>query len=384
MKDLTALLHLPPAQQEVYFEGPALQPPPGVRPNFTDPPNQNAMGLGVLILCTSIVVLLVTIQLYTRIFYRRKFAIVDGVTVAALGVYGAFIYCFCSVLLHPGLFVHQWDIRLKDLPHLLYILNTGSSEYGIIIMLLKVGILLQWVEIFVRAGGRDYFWWTCHITIWVNVIFYVICTFLEIFGCSPRQRMWTPWVEGTCIDTAKLIISASFVNLLSDIVILLLPQVVVWKLHMSAEKKCRTGALFAVGIFAIVCAGLRTNASFTFKNGTDIIYAMSTLGFWSLGEMTAGFLVLCLPALPKFFKSSSWVQTVVTALRSSFGASSAGSSDKHTSDRNHGWPRSKPKRDPDASLFTDTHLSHRSFVPLKDVSSSVLERQESEPRTQDV
>lgn len=115
-------------------------------------------------------------------------------------------------------------------------------------MLLKVGILLQWAQIFVPTGYRDMFWWTCHVTIWINVLFYTICTFLEIFGCAPRQRLWTPWLEGKCLDMPKIIIASSFVNFFSDIVVLLLPQMVIWKLHMSTGKKFGTGALFTAGI----------------------------------------------------------------------------------------------------------------------------------------
>lgn len=78
MIDMTWLLRLPPAQQQVYFQGPALKPPPGVKPNFTDPPNQNVMGYIILIICAVIVAVLVTLQLYSRIFYHKKFAIEDG------------------------------------------------------------------------------------------------------------------------------------------------------------------------------------------------------------------------------------------------------------------------------------------------------------------
>lgn len=131
---------------------------------------------------------------------------------------------------------------------------------------------------------------------------------------------------------------------------------------------------------ATVCAGLRINSCFVFSHSSDTSYNMSALGFWCVGEMTAGFLVLCLPALPKLFKTSPWIRKFITALRSISGSSSAGQSDGQVkiSNLNRSWPRSKPRRPADASLFTDTHMSGHSFVPLHDLNTSKPEVQEHE------
>lgn len=77
MVSMSWLLKLPPAQQKAYFEGPALKPPPGVKPNFVDPPNQNTMGYAVLSTQASIVAILVVVQMYSRIVYHRKITIAD-------------------------------------------------------------------------------------------------------------------------------------------------------------------------------------------------------------------------------------------------------------------------------------------------------------------
>lgn len=93
--------------------------------------------------------------------------------------------------------------------------------------------------------------------------------------------------------------------------------------------------------------------------------------------MTAGFLVLCLPALPKLFKGSPWIQKFFTVLRSFSGSSNAGRSGEQLNKSNRSWPRFKPRRDPDASLFNDTQLSKQSFVPLTEVGSCNSEGRKS-------
>lgn len=119
--------------------------------------------------------------------------------------------------------------------------------YGIVILFLKIGILLHWTEIFVPAGFRNGFWWTCHITIWVNVLFYIICTFIELFGCTPRAKLWDPTLKGKCLDMLNVNVVSACVNFFSDLIILMLPQRVIWGLQLSIARKVGTAAVFAVG-----------------------------------------------------------------------------------------------------------------------------------------
>jgi hypothetical protein len=92
------------------------------------------------------------------------------------------------------------------------------------------------------------FWWTCHITLWINMLFYVPCTFIEIFGCSPRERLWNIMIEGRCLDMPKVIIASGVVNFLSDVVILLLPQRIIWRLKVSTAKRISIAGVFAIGV----------------------------------------------------------------------------------------------------------------------------------------
>jgi hypothetical protein len=57
---------LPPEQQEMILDGPALEPPPNVMPNLHDPPNGNALFYAVL----SIFLILITVPLGGRIGIR--------------------------------------------------------------------------------------------------------------------------------------------------------------------------------------------------------------------------------------------------------------------------------------------------------------------------
>lgn len=91
--------------------------------------------------------------------------------------------------------------------------------------------------------------WACHALIWLNFSFYVIFFFLAIFGCRPTEKLWKPWIEGKCTNHFTLMINASVINTVSDILIVILPQPVIWKLQISFQNKIGLSAIFSVGIW---------------------------------------------------------------------------------------------------------------------------------------
>lgn len=83
----------------------------------------------------------------------------------------------------------------------------------------------------------------------IILVFYVIATFVQIFACSPREKIWNPLItEGHCINiSAGGLITASF-SMVSDIFIFVLPAKTVWNLQIPCSKKLRIVALFATGL----------------------------------------------------------------------------------------------------------------------------------------
>jgi hypothetical protein len=69
------------------LEMPALAPPPGVVPNFIDPPTNRSAIFAVFITCLVIMTLAVTIRMYTKILMLKKLAIEDCKSTQAFHVY---------------------------------------------------------------------------------------------------------------------------------------------------------------------------------------------------------------------------------------------------------------------------------------------------------
>ena len=51
-----------------------------------------------------------------------------------------------------------------------------------------------------------------------------------------------------CLDQSAIVISATVINVVTDLMLLIIPMVVIWGLRMNKKPKLRLSAIFAVGL----------------------------------------------------------------------------------------------------------------------------------------
>lgn len=114
---------------------------------------------------------------------------------------------------------------------------------------IKVSILVQYLKIF--APSRDLnrtMFYGAWIVIIINVIVHLFLLFWATFYCSPRSRIWNKLQPGTCRTQAPGIVFSACFNIVTDVVILLLPTTSLWKLKIPLKKKIQITLLFGTGI----------------------------------------------------------------------------------------------------------------------------------------
>lgn len=90
-------------------------------------------------------------------------------------------------------------------------------------------------------------------TIAVNVMFIFTCLWVVgvyVAGaliCIPAKKFWDPTVEGACLDTSKFYYGVQIPNILSDVVLLVMPMRVVWTLPIPKSQKALLSGVFLVG-----------------------------------------------------------------------------------------------------------------------------------------
>ena len=185
------------------------------------------------------------------------------------GCFWGAIYAEICLIKTPGYFVHQWNIRLKDLTPTRYVsLFYKLSEvmkltwvkysflfgvfYSIVLPLLKVTILTEWCRMFAPRGYRSegYFWWGCVVVIFVQISSGVGIVIALNLQCVPHKAIWdiTLLATSKCFDLYKLQVASASIQLISDVAILLLPQQVIWSLKMNWQKRMGVSVIFGLGL----------------------------------------------------------------------------------------------------------------------------------------
>jgi len=123
--------------------------------------------------------------------------------------------------------------------------------YAPLIFVTKLSLFLLYLRVFAPSRkGSTYR--IIHLFIWFNVAFYLANFFLKIFQCIPRSRIWDPDTPGHCININIPILVTAAINVLSDIMMLVLPIVCVWRLQMTTRRKIGISAIFAAGVLYVL------------------------------------------------------------------------------------------------------------------------------------
>ncbi|KAI0204718.1 hypothetical protein F4808DRAFT_411846 [Astrocystis sublimbata] len=298
-----------------------------------------------------------------------------------------------------GFFVHQWNLRNKDLVVFVYVrcwpssscslaspplshkhmsllgylhtycptlrllmadtlpqnIYTYLTSYAVMMFFAKTAILLEWIRIFVADRQRNVFFWSACVLIGLNLGVYGAGAIATGLACIPREKLWHPWVSGRCIDRHTLDSFTAFVNLAIDLGILLLPQRVIWRLQMSRQRKIGLSVLFSVGIIACASAAGRAYYTVTLDFGGDVTYTASPAFLFGHAEMTTVLMVFCIPSVPKAFEGSGLGAKFRSWTRLSSSGIASGNTDQQGKPANGSAPGSSESWRPAMRQKTHGH-----------------------------
>ncbi|KAI1401769.1 hypothetical protein F4819DRAFT_313527 [Hypoxylon fuscum] len=311
--------YLPKDQQEALLNGAALAPPAGITSNFDNPPNNNGLAHGVIAACVAVATICILIRAYARLVLFKGVKLEDYMILVAFGTYICWTVFALLLSKTPGYFVHQWDIRLRDTIDTVFYIHYAGIFYSITLPLIKIAILLEWTRMLVPRGTKNLFMWVCYGVIVTQVLAMISIVFALCFVCIPYEKIWDITLPGHCIKKLNIDVGAAVVHLCTDIVMLILPQKVIWGLQMSFRKRFGVSVFFSLGILACISAGFRLSVTVTYATEPDTLYAFGPVIFWAFAEMTCGFVIACLPSTPKILKDSGVLPKIKRGMRSFVG-----------------------------------------------------------------
>ncbi|KAL4878520.1 ribosomal protein L36e-domain-containing protein [Aspergillus karnatakaensis] len=221
---------------------------------------------------------------------------------------------------------HQDTVAPSDLREFAKLANASQIVYAPLIFLTKLSIFLLYLRVFAPSHkGRTY--WVIQLLIGFNLAFYLANFFLKIFQCTPRSKIWDPATPGHCININIVILITAAINVASDLMMLCVPIVCVWRLQMSKRKKLGISTIFAAGIFGCFASIMRLEVSVRHRNTTDKTYDWYSEFLWTAAEITCGIIASCLPALPTFMRHFfSKARSIISGISRTRRSSSQGRS----------------------------------------------------------
>lgn len=121
-----------------------------------------------------------------------------------------------------------------------------------------------------------------------------------VVACDPIAGSWDINKAATakCIDKKSFYMGASIPNVITDVVLVVMPIPYVWKLHAPIIQRIVLAAIFALGAFVSIVSIIRLSVLVDTTSGVlDITYTFKDVYLWSLVELQVGLTCICLPSL---------------------------------------------------------------------------------------
>lgn len=123
-----------------------------------------------------------------------------------------------------------------------------TVAYSVEVLLCKLTLLHIYRTLFVMQS-KSLLNYALRVGEFVLLAFYTAQFFSKLFECSPMERIWDKSIPGSCIDRFSILTASGLFNLLSDLLILLVPVLSVCRLQIQFAKKSRI--IFALTLGAM-------------------------------------------------------------------------------------------------------------------------------------
>ncbi|KAI1097137.1 hypothetical protein F4804DRAFT_328510 [Jackrogersella minutella] len=153
-------------------------------------------------------------------------------------------------MLQLGLGLHVQVVSSGDVESFLKILWAVYFVFDTGTALSKSSALFFYARIFGVSNAKfKYALWVLHA---LNIIWLVIILFFVIFMCDPVESAWDIKGGGKCLNTGLIWQGSGISSLIIDVLILIMPLPMLWKLRMRTIQKMQVSAVFMCGYLVVV------------------------------------------------------------------------------------------------------------------------------------
>ncbi|KAF2997086.1 hypothetical protein E8E13_003086 [Curvularia kusanoi] len=219
------------------------------------------------------------LRLYSRWLKTRQLYSDDAYAVVA-----AVLLIMVSVIILEmslkGFGLHYWNVETVHAVALLKLFYVCQMLYVAVQIFAKIAILALYSRLF--PATIHWFRWSVRGMVAFMYIHGLVFFFLIVFQCLPIQAIWNKRIENArCLPVSTAVgFTGAGLTIAEDIIILLLPLPMIWKLQMDTRKKIGVIFLISVGSFIV-----RIRYVVKYSNSFDATWDNVDVLKWSLIEI---------------------------------------------------------------------------------------------------
>ncbi|KAF2224792.1 hypothetical protein BDZ85DRAFT_194644, partial [Elsinoe ampelina] len=240
----------------------------------------------------ALALLCVVLRVVTRCFIVRNPGL-DDISIVVAWVFALGVTIAISFQVSFGLGLRQNSLLPEDLMMLMKAFWSSIWIYHLALFFTKSALLLQYLRIFTQPWFRKT---TFGVFIFVGIAS-VWTIFGSIFACVPVRSFWDANVTGKCQPHAVTWYFNAGLNVVTDLLIIILPMPVLKGLNMPFKQRLALMVVFALGGFVCIISFIRIKNLQEVARYSDIAYYNVTASTWSAIEIDVGIICACLPSL---------------------------------------------------------------------------------------
>ncbi|KAF5491825.1 Satratoxin biosynthesis SC1 cluster protein 4 [Colletotrichum siamense] len=248
--------------------------------------------IGVTLTALFLASIVAALRIYVRRWRLRRWGPDDTALVFS------YVLVFVTGLLmlintHYGDGLHKATLTRENYLKTQEIAIAAVAVYQAAMPLIKSTFLLQYRRVFPLPPFQK----LCNIFL----IFIMTFGFTQVvslcFACVPLRALWDFSVQGKCFKLLDWWYAGSAINLITDIIIFVMPVPLLRTLAVPLRQKIVLMATFGLGFFTCAISVIRLTTLKSSATSTDPTYNTVVAGIWSITELCCAIICVCIPTL---------------------------------------------------------------------------------------
>ncbi|KAE9962581.1 hypothetical protein BLS_000164 [Venturia inaequalis] len=282
------------------LEKPIVSAPVGYVINLENPQRRGeAVIVWVGMIGLIVATILLMIRAYTKVVLVKKVASDDWCMLLAW-IFSVPVQCLIIYRAPAGLVgVHAWELTGNQLNTIARITLTTTVLYSPALAFAKMSFLCLYLNLNPAQGFRT----SVYLTMFVVIGSCVGIVISLLAACRPfAKNIDVTVVEGQCLNKAALYIATGILNIITDIMVLLLPIPMVLRLQMVKSRKIMLILLFSVGSITCVTSAVRVALLPPMLTSEDASWDTVYPSLWILIEASLIIITGTLPTMRLFLR----------------------------------------------------------------------------------